>query len=107
MSDNEVLDEWLIHKRAVSPPRGLANGVMSQIGEASRGRRSVVTPIPRRRSMMSRCAPVLIASAVGVVCVVRVASLFRVLIEPTPEYSVVVGEPLLKEPKDERDVSRS
>ena len=107
MNQNEPFEMWLAAKRTASPPEGFTQQVMSAVEQVSKSRGSVVKPVEWRRAFLPRCVPYLIASAAAVVCAVRAYSLIHVLIEPTPEYSVVAGETIEEVPNDDRDVSRS
>ena len=107
MSQNEPLEMWLAGKREASPSEAFAQRVMSAVGQVSKSRAQAVKPVERRRAFPPRCVPYLIASAATVVCAVRAYCLIHVLIEPTPEYSVVAGETIEEVPNDDRDASRS
>ena len=107
MSRNEPFEMWLAGKREGAAPEAFAQRVMSAVEPVSKSRVSAAKPVERRRAFPLRCVPYLIASAAAVVCVVRAYCLLHVLIEPTPEYSVVAGETIEEVPNDDRDVSRS
>lgn len=107
MSQNEPFEMWLAEKRAASPPEMFAQSVMTVVEMVSESRRPAAKPLQRLSAFSPRCVPYLIATAAAVVCAVRAYSLIHVLIEPTPEYSVVAGETIEEVPNDDRDVSRS
>lgn len=107
MSQNDPLELWLAGKRAASPPETLARGVMTAVEQVAESRRSVTKAIPHSNLRSRKCVPYLIASAAAIVCAVRAFSFIPLLIEPTPEFSVMAGDSIPEVPDDDRDVSRS
>ena len=104
---DDPLEAWLAEKRNVSPPDSFVNGVMSAVERVTNSKPTVTKAAPPRGSVSAQNVSYLIASAAAVVCAVRVYGVVHVLMEPTPEYSVVSGETNPEVPNDKRDVSRS
>jgi len=107
MNQNDPVEIWLAGKREVPVPEAFAQRVMLAVEQVSKSRRSVTKAIPRRSLLARQCVPFLIGSAAAIVCVVRVFSFIPVLIEPTPEFSVVAGDSIPEVRNDNSDVSRS
>lgn len=104
---DDPLEAWLAVKRAVSPRDAFVNGVMSAVERVTNSKPTVSKAAPPCGSVSAQNVSYLIASAAAVVCAVRVYGVVHVLMEPTPEYSVVSGETNPEVPNDKRDVSRS
>jgi hypothetical protein len=107
MSQNAPLEMWLAGKRAAFPPESFVQKVMAAVEVVSESPRPAAKDIEFRHTLPPRCVGYLIATAAALVCAVRAYSLIHVLIEPTPEFSVVAGEAKEEVPDDDRDVSRS
>ena len=104
---DDPLEMWLAAKRDVSPPDAFAGDVMSAVERVVKSRPTVAKAASTRRGVSTQTVSYLVASAAAVVCAVRVYGVVHVLLEPTPEYSVVSGETKPEVPDDKRDVSRS
>ncbi len=107
MNQHDPLEMWLAEKREASPPETFSRQVMSSVEQVSKSRGPAAKPVGHRRRFAPRGVPYLLAAAATVVCAVRAYGLIHVLIDPTPEYSVVAGETREEVPNDDRDVSRS
>ncbi len=104
---DDPLEMWLAAKRDASPPESFVSDVMSSVERVMKSKPTVTTAISQRRGVSAQSVSYLVASAAAVVCAVRVYGVVHVLLEPTPEYSVVAGETNPEVPNDDRDVSRS
>ncbi len=104
---DDPLEAWLAVKRAVSPSDSFVTGVMSAVERVARSRPTVTKAASLSGGVSTQTVSYLVASAAAVVCAVRVYGVVHVLLEPTPEYSVVSGETKPEVPDDKRDVSRS
>ena len=104
---DDPLKMWLAARRAVSPPDAFAEGVMSAVERVAKTKPTVTKAASFSGGVSTQTVSYLVASAAAVVCAVRVYGVVHVLLEPTPEYSVVSGETNPEVPNDDRDVSRS
>ena len=72
-----------------------------------KSKRETTNATPLRGGLSAQNVSYVVASAAAAVCAVRVYGVVYVLLEPTPEYSVVARETNPEVPNDKRDVSRS
>ena len=103
----DPLEMWLAAKREVSPRDAFVGDVMSAVERVVESRSTVAKAASPRGGVSAQNVSYLVASAAAVVCAVRVYGVVHVLLEPTPEFSVVAGKTNPEVPNDDRDVSRS
>ena len=104
---DDALEMWLATKRDASPSESFVSDVMSAVERVAKSKSIITTAPSPRGGVSAQSVSYLVASAVAVVCAVRVYGVVHVLLEPPPEFSVVAGEMNPEVQNDDRDVSRS